>query len=153
MGLLTKLRDKVRGYTDDDVAELRTKVGEAHPGEVIALTRADIRAFGDLCVRSINVRDGGIDMVAEHPMVFLMADSLAKFIGDYNYVEMRMTHRRTGESYIMHCQKQSGETPYEQKARAERERDEWKARWQEAVEDASQARLERDRALSGREAT
>jgi len=150
---LTRVRDWWRGYTDADVAALRDRLGEAHPGEVISLTRAEIRAFGDLCIRHVGVRDGGIDLVAEHPLVFLMADSLSKFIGDYNYVEMRMTHRRTGETYVMHCQKQSGDTPYEQKARAERERDEWKARWQEAVNDASQARLERDRALAEREST
>lgn len=81
---------------------------------------------GDASLVSAIPGDHGLDMGIKHPLVALMADSLAKMVDGNNYVEMSMSHQQTGDSYTISCQRQSRPTPHELRKRAEEERDTYK---------------------------
>lgn len=73
---------------------------------------------GDATLVQASVEDG-LSLGIKHPLVALMADSLAKTIGDNNYVEMSMKHRDTGIEYRVQLQRQDRPTPHELRRQAE----------------------------------
>jgi hypothetical protein len=75
---------------------------------------------GDATLAGLHVDGhGAMDIGVKHPLVGLMADALSKMIGDHSYVEMQMTHRVTGDKYLLLCQHLSRPTPHEFRRRAE----------------------------------
>jgi hypothetical protein len=85
---------------------------------------------GDAGVLQMHADRTGMDIGLEHPLIAVMADSLAKMVDGHNYVEMRMKHKPTGDEYTIHIQRLSRPTPHELRKRAEEEVERWK-KWAE----------------------
>ena len=61
--------------------------------------------------------------ILERPINFVahvVAEGLVRAIGDRNYVEMQLEHKRTGERFIVHCQRGSKPTPHDKRVAAEK---------------------------------
>jgi hypothetical protein len=119
--LLTAFRDGQfvgKAEAADLLESLRSRVAEKD-AEIERLTAA---MTGDATLAGLHYDQHGgaeLDIGLSHPLVALMADALAKMIGNHNYVEMRMTHRETGDPYLILCQHLARPTPHELRQRAE----------------------------------
>lgn len=97
---------------------------------------------GDANFIRMDATNRDVHMQIEHPLVALMADSLAKMIGSNNYVEMAMTHNQTGEEFTVHLQRRSRPTPHELREQAEaavNERENERLKWQKNFLDTKAA--------------
>ena len=85
---------------------------------------------GEVMLKSLELRDGHLDLAVTHPAVMAIASELASFFkaaGGQNYVEVRMHHPDTGD-LVLSVQRVLGKTPHELRKEAEVERDEARLR-------------------------